>query len=491
MGKADITVEAFNSRRTVPVYVVEQNDSPLFGLNWLLTFGIELPEGVQLRSITQAVADNALTTKKTTTSTSVTTTTTDTVPLSLTDNAKLQQLLAEYSDIFQPGQGTIKGQEAVVHIDPTAKPRAFPPRSVPFPLRKAVEDELDRLIADGVLEPVDPMVTPIEWASPIVIAVKSSGAVRICGDFKVTINPHIVADNYPLPRFEEIASKLNGCKVFSVIDLKDAYLQLPVAEQSRKYFTIATHRGYLRYTRLPFGVNIAPSLFQATLNKILSGIEVTSAYIDDIINGAGDTAGALQRLRTIFERLRSAGVRTQLTKCRFLQPSVTYLAHRIDADGIHPTDERLRAIRDIALPTNQRQLRSFLGAVNHYAKFIPQLQPRCASLHRLIKADAHWEWTEADTCVFTELKNQLAMSDTLVHYDEDKELILATDASDIGLGAVLMHRFPDNSERPIAFCSRVLSDTEKRYSAIDKEALAIIFAVGKYQQYLLGRKFVL
>jgi transposase InsO family protein len=486
LGKADITVEAFNSRITAPVYVVEQNDSPLFGLNWLLKFGIKLPEGVQLRSVTQAVADTTTTEKNTTVSTPV-----RTVPLSTADDAKLRQLLAEYSDIFQPGQGTIKGQEAVVHIDPTAKPRAFPPPSVPFPLRKAVEDELDRLIAEGVLEPVDPMVTPIEWASPIVVAVKSSGAVRICGDFKITINPHIVADKYPLPRFEEIAAKLNGCKVFSVIDLKDAYLQLPVAEQSRKYFKIVTHRGYLRYTRLPFGVNFAPSLFQSTLDRILSGIAVTSAYIDDVISGAGDTSAALQRLRAIFDRLRNAGIRTQLSKCRFLQTSVTYLGHRIDADGIHPTDERLRAIRDIALPTNQRQLRSFLGAVNYYAKFIPQLQTRCASLHRLIKKDARWEWTEADTRVFTELKNRLATSDTLVHYDEDKELVLATDASDIGVGAVLMHRFPDNSERPIAFASRVLSETEKRYAAIDKEALAIIIAVGKFQQYLLGRRFVL
>ena len=156
-----------------------------------------------------------------------------------------------------------------MHIDPTAPPKAFAARSVPFAMHKAVEAELDRLTSEGILEPVDPMVTPIEWASPIVIAMKTNGAVRICGDFKVTINLYIISDNYPLPRFEEIAAKLSNCRYFSVIDLKDAYLQLPVAEASQKYFVIATHKGYFRYTRLPFGVNFAPGLFQATMDKIL------------------------------------------------------------------------------------------------------------------------------------------------------------------------------------------------------------------------------
>ncbi len=404
---------------------------------------------------------------------------------------KLQQLLDEYADIFKAEKGTIRGQEAVVHIDPAVKPRAFPPRPVPFPMRRAVEDELQRLVDDGILEAVDPMVTPIEWASPIVIAVKSSGAIRICGDFKVTINPHIITDRYPLPRFEEIAAKLNGCQYFSVIDLKDAYLQLPVAEESRKYFVISTHKGYFVYTRLPFGVNFAPSLFQSTMDKILAGIPATSAYIDDIISGADSVDGHLTTLRVIFDCLRKAGVRTQLNKCRFLQASVTYLGHRIDAYGLHPTDERLRALREIPVPTNQKQLRSFLGAINYYSKFIPQLQTRCAVLHRLLKQGTTWEWNEEYEQTFLQLRNSLASSETLVHYDEHKPLVICSDASDIGVGAVLMHRFPDDSERPIAFASRVLTDTERRYAAIDKEALAIVFAVGKFQQYILGRRFIL
>ena len=175
-----------------------------------------------------------------------------------------------------------------------------------------------------------------------------------------------------------------------------------------------------------------------------------------------------------------------------MQTSVEYLGHRIDAEGVHPTDERLRAVRDMARPENRKQLRSFLGAINYYAKFIPHLQSTCAPLHRLTRNDTPWQWTSEHDVIFTRLKERLTSSDTLVHYDDSEQLVIATDASDIGLGAVLMHRFPDGSERPIAFASRLLSDCEQRYAAIDKEALAIIYAVNdKFQQYVMGRRFIL
>lgn len=490
LGEANIHVDVFHQKKLLPVCVVETDDMPLFGLDWLLAFDVALPEGVEVRAVTSAPP----TTTTRTTATSSEQTGGPAVEVSLTKSVKdkLQQLLSEYSDIFTPGQGKITCQEAVVHINPAAKPRAFPARPVPFPLRKQVEAELERLVSEGTLEPVDPMVTPIEWASPIVIAFKSSGSIRICGDFKVTINPHIVSDQYPLPRFEEIASKLNNCQVFSVIDLKDAFLQLPVSESSRKYFVIATHKGYFRYTRLPFGVCFAPSLFQATMDKILAGLPSTSAFIDDVISGASSTDSHLDILRSVFNCLRRSGVKTQLSKCRFMERSVSYLGHRIDAEGIHPTDERLRAIRDMSRPENRKQLKSFLGAINYYARFIPHLQSTCAPLHQLTRNDVPWTWSAEHDAIFTALKNRLSSSETLVHYDVDKPLVIATDASDVGLGAVLMHRFPDGSERPIAFASRLLSDCERRYAAVDKEALAIIYAVDdKFQQYILGRHVIL
>ena len=252
LGSATVHVDAFNQhRKSLTVIVVKGEDTPLFGLDWVLKFGLPLPEGVTVCALKPSTSPKQpmptqLSTKATQQRlppTSSTSTTTLTPPI----DGRFLQLLDEYADIFSPGHGIIRGQEAVVHIDPNARPKAFRARPVPFPLLKAVEAELDRLTVEGILEPVDPRVTPIEWASPIVIAMKNNGAVRICGDFKVTINPHIVPDKYPLPRFEEIATKLNNSRYFSVVDLKDAFLQLPVAESSRKYRVVATHKGYFRY----------------------------------------------------------------------------------------------------------------------------------------------------------------------------------------------------------------------------------------------------
>jgi transposase InsO family protein len=485
LGKAMVVVNAFNQRRRLPVYVIDREDSPLFGLDWLLAFGIELPVGVTVRSVEASTVQS---------SSSLTATSS---PLSTACNdPSLRQLLDEYADVFSPGLGLVHCQEAVVHMDPAAQPRAFSARPVPLHLRDAVEAELNRLVEDGILETVDPMETPIEWASPIVIAIKANGGVRICGDFKVTINPHIVTDNYPLPRFEEIAAKLHGCQYFNVLDLRDAFLQLPVAESSRKYFVIVTHKGYFRYTRLPYGVNFAPNLFQATMDKVLAGVQSTS-FIDDIINGGGDKTQTLAVLRATLSVMRQAGLRASLSKCRFLAPSVTYLGHRIDAAGIHPTDDRLRAIREMKAPTNKKQLRSFLGAINHYSKFIPRLQARCAELHYLTRESVRWHWSSEHNALFDELKSILTSDDTLVHYDPDKVLVLSTDASDVGLGACLLHPVPDPDNigrevlRPIYFASRLLSAVESRYSAVDKEGLGIIYGVKKFEQFLLGRRFIL
>jgi hypothetical protein len=164
LGQASVQVTAFGENRKLPVSVIDADDMPLFGIDWCMAFNLPLPEGVHICALKKTSATNP--------------SVPSTVPTSVT-SSQLQQLLEEYDDVFQPGQGTIRGQEAVVNISPDARPTAFPPRSVPFPLRKAVEAELDRLVGTGVLEPVDPRVTPIEWASPIVIAAKRNGAIRI------------------------------------------------------------------------------------------------------------------------------------------------------------------------------------------------------------------------------------------------------------------------------------------------------------------------
>ncbi|KFD62491.1 hypothetical protein M514_25341 [Trichuris suis] len=286
-------------------------------------------------------------------------------------------------------------------------------------------------------------------------------------------------------------AKLNGGTLFSVIDLKDAYLQMRVHPESQKYLVIATHRGYFRYKRLPFGLSFAPALFQRTMEQVLAGVEGVAVYIDDIIVTGCDEQQHMERLHIVLSRLKAAGVQTRTSKCKFICKSVTYLGHRIDADGINPTEERIEAIKKMPMPSNVHELRSFLGAVNYYSKFVPGLQTLCVPLLRLTRKGAPWTWKSEDAHLVTLLKRILSSSDTLVHYDDKLPLILATDACETGVGAVLSHLFPSGEERPIAFASRTLTDAEKKYATIDKEALAIVFGVTKFSQYLFGRRFVL
>ena len=307
----------------------------------------------------------------------------------------------------------------------------------------------------------------------------------------MTINPHVYVDPHPLPRFEDIIAKLSGSKTFSIVDLTDAYLQMEVDPSSRKFMVVATHKGYFQYKRLPFGVNFAPAIFQKTMEKILAGIDKVAVYIDDIIVGGPSKEEHIHILREVFIRLRDANVRAKKSKCRFVQKEVVYLGYRIDEHGVHPTEEHLEAIRSMPTPTNAKELRSFLGMINYYSRFIANLQPICAPLHSLTKHSVNWTWSKESDKIFQHLKLILSARDTLVHYREELPLILETDASDRGVGAVLLHQLPDKSERPVAFASRTFLDREKNYSVIDKEALAIIFGVTKFYQYVYGRKFTL
>ena len=181
-----------------------------------------------------------------------------------------------------------------------------------------------------------------------------------------------------MPHFEDIASKLNGCTVFSVIDLKDAYLRLPVAEEARKYLTIVTHKGYFRYNRLPFGVTFAPALFQECMDKVLSGLERSIAYLDDIICGSLSTDTHMDDVRQTMMRLKNAGLRSEQSKCRLFQTTVPFLGHIIDSHGVHPAEDKLEVMHDLRAPTSVKELRSFLGVVGYYQKFIRNLQMKCA-----------------------------------------------------------------------------------------------------------------
>ena len=450
VGSTQVTVEYKGQTRTLPLLVTQGNGPSLLGRDWLGTLRLDWQRIFKVES-----------------------------------PRTLQGVLEENSDVFKPGLGKLNGVTAKLYVDSSVQPRFHKPRPLPFALRSKVDEELDRLQGLGVILPVQ----FADWAAPIIPVQKGDGKMRLCGDYKVTINTAIKQDKYPIPRIEELFASLAGGKSFSKLDLSHAYLQVPLDTQSQKYVTIATHKGLFQYTRLPFGVSSAPSCFQRVMENLLQGISGTCVYLDDILVTGETEQQHLENLAQVLNRLRTAGMRLKREKCAFLLPSVTYLGHVISAQGLHTEDSKVKAVVDAPAPRDVAELRSFLGMVNYYSKFLPDLATVLSPLYMLLQHSTEWKWGQKQREAFKQAKTLLQSNRVLMHFDDRLPLVLSCDASPYGLGAILAHRMPDGSERPVGFASRTLAKAERNYSQLDKEALAIIFAVKRYHQYLYGRHF--
>ena len=399
----------------------------------------------------------------------------------------LERLLKQYKTVFADGYGEMTPFKAHITLKDDVAPIFHKARLVPYSLREKVDKELDKQVGAGILKKVERS----EWASPVVIVPKPDGSVRICSDYKVSINKVVEDTPYPLPTADYIFSTLAGGQAFTKIDLSNAFNQLKVDESSSQYLTINTTKGLFQPTRLPYGIKTAPLMFQNVMDQVLHGIPGVCCYIDDILIAANSEAEHLHRLETVLQRLESHGIRAKHRKCSFLMSEVDYLGHKIDAIGIHPLADRDESIRNAKVPENVTELRQLLGLINYYGKFLNQLSTTLAPLHSLLRADAEWKWTtDCDAAVKT-VKEQLTGDQLLIHYDPNKPLVLSCDASAYGVGAVLSHMMPDGSERPIAFSSRTLTKSERNYAQLEKEAMSIIFGVKKFHKYLYGRKFSL
>ena len=268
-----------------------------------------------------------------------------------------------------------------------AKPTFVKACRVPYELKEQVEKELDKLEKHGVIKETEKSC----WASPIVVVPKSDNTVRICGDYKATINQSVEDEQYVLPTSQDLYTALVGSKVFSKLDLSHAYAQLNVDKESQEYLTIYTHKGLYSYLKLPYGVKSSPKIFQAKMDQILQGIEKCVCKQDDILIGGIEWQENLKILGEVLDRLHKYNLHLKLSKCEFLKPEVVYLGLRISADGLQPVAEKIEAIKRAPSPRNVNELRSFLGMVQYHHSFLPGLATTLAPLHRLWKKKVQWD----------------------------------------------------------------------------------------------------
>ena len=451
LGSREVCVLYCGQEVNLPLIVVKGDGPSLFGRNWLDKIKVDW------HAIHQVV------------------------------DGALEEVLLSHKDIFMEGLGTLKGFKAKLSVDPQANPKYCRARSVPYSMNEKVESELQRLVAEGTLEPVQFS----DWASPIVSVLKPSGDVRICGDFKQTVNLVSKLDRYPIPRVEDLFAKLKGGQLFTHLDLSQAYQQLPLDEDSKKYVVINTHKGLFRFNRLPYGISSAPGIFQRVMENLLEGIPGVVVYIDDILITGPTIEQHLKSLDEVLSRLENAGLLLRRVKCKFLQPSITFLGHKVDAAGLHPLTEKVEAIQQAPRPTNVTELKSYLGLLSYYSKFLPNMSMMLGPLYKLLRKDGDWKWGGEEKAAFEASKELILSSELLVHFDPKLPIILACDASSYGVGAVLAHRMPDGTERPIGFASRTLNKAEKNYAQIEREGLACVFGVKRFHSYLFGHSFEL
>lgn len=397
-----------------------------------------------------------------------------------------QEAMTKFPKLFSEGLGCFNKTEASMTLKADAKPVFIKARPPPFAAMKPIEEEIMRGVHEGIYTSTEYS----DFAAPIVVVKKKNGKIRLCGDYSTGLNDVLEPNKFPLPTSDQIFAGLTGCKVFSVIDLSDAFLQVPLDSNARKLLTINTHLGLFNVNRLQPGVKTAPGIFQENISKMLSGIKAF-AFIDDIILGGEDEKEHRAILFEVLARIQENGFKLRVEKCQFGKLNIPFCGHILSEDGIRPNPEKTLEISNIPRPEDVHQVRSFLGAVNYYGKFVKNMMNLRGPLIELTIDGAEFKWGERQEKAFLDLRKIMESELVLTHYDPLKKIVVAADASAYGMGGAIMHEFPNGSLHPIIHVSKAFSAAQKNYSQIEKEAEALVFTVKRCHKYLFGRKFEL
>lgn len=397
----------------------------------------------------------------------------------------IDDLCSKYTDVFsdKPGRTTILEHDIKVKSTVPFARKYYP---IPAHLTKVFDEEVQSLLDLGIIEP-----STSNYSSPALLVKKKEGNYRLVVDFR-TLNAISDFDCEPMPGFELDLHKFANYAYISELDICKAYHQVPLTVSSRKYTAFPTNLGLMQYVRMPFGLNTACATYIRLMRHILKGLDNVVCYFDNIFIVSKDWNSHLRDLENVILRLQDAGLTAKPKKCFFGFQEISYLGYKITKDGLHPQQDKVDAIINMPAPTTKKQLRSFMGSINFYGRLIPKLSDKISPLSKYLKKGSSEHFTfdaEAETN-FLILKECLTSPPILKIPDLNLTFCLRTDASSTGLGAVII-QYLDGEPFPVAFASRKLLSPETRYSTIERECLAIVWGVKKFEYYLLGRKFLL
>ena len=398
---------------------------------------------------------------------------------------RAKRLVSSYADVLTdlPGRTNL-GKHDILLLDD--KPVRRKPYPIPHSLRQKVQDEIDSMMKMDLVEPSD---SP--YASPLVIVKKPDGADRYCVDFRL-LNAKSRFDAEPIPDQTEIFAKLANDRYFTKLDLSKGYWQIPLAEEARPLTAFITHHGLFHWKVMPFGLVNSGATFSRVMRRLLKGLEGVDNYIDDILIHTPTFEEHVLKLREVFRRLRIARLTAKPSKCFIGYFEVEFLGHVVGKGQTRPRPAKIEAIMNAPRPETKSQLRSYLGLTGYYRSFIPNYASIAVPLtDRTKKGEPNKvRWEENQEVSFQALKDRLVSSPILHLPDLNRPFILRTDASDVGIAAMLMQEH-DGERFPVAYASKKLSKCQRNYSVIERECLAIVWAVQRYEPFLYGKEFTI
>ena len=401
----------------------------------------------------------------------------------------IEELLNEFSDILtdKPGKAVGVAPHRIILTDNT--PVRKKPYPLPFSTRQTIEKEVQYMLELGVIEP-----SCSAYSSPVVLVSKKDGSVRFCIDYRA-LNEKTVFDSEPIPEIDELLCSLTGAAYFAKLDLTKGYWQIPIAEQDKDKTTFQTPLGLFQWTRMPFGLQNAPATFARAMRQLQLQKHSAISFFDDILVYAENIGQLMVSLRGVLTKLRDFGLCVRPSKLFVAFKQLDFLGHRLAQGQIRPQEEKVQKIVDASVPQTKKQVRALLGLMGYYRQYVPNFASKVKALTDLTKGTSPRmvKWTDECKKAVEEIQKVLLSKPVLALPDLSKEFILRTDASATGMGGVLFQETDetDGLLHPVRYISKKFSDTQMRYSTIERECLAIVFALMKLSRFLLGRDFTL